>query len=112
MIAKIRHFIPSSALRNIYYAFIHAHINYAIFNWGSAVPTNLEPIKESMRKAVRLMAFQDRDAHSEPLFQQFNILDFDDSYRLGVAKFMHDISYNKLQTILPKYVFISQRKTQ
>ena len=27
MIAKIRHFIPPSVLRNIYYAFIHAHIN-------------------------------------------------------------------------------------
>ena len=50
-----------------------------------------------MIKAVRLMAFQQRDAHSEPLFQQFNILDFDDSYRLEVAKFMHDISHNKLQ---------------
>ena len=97
MIAKIRHFIPSSVLRNIYYDFIHAHINYAILNWGSAAPTNLEPIKVSMRKAVRLMTFQDRDAHSEPLFQQFNILNFDDSYRLEVAKFMHDISHNKLQ---------------
>ena len=51
MIVKIRHFIPSSVLRNIYYAFIHAHINYAILNWGSATPTNLEPIKVSMRKA-------------------------------------------------------------
>ena len=36
MIAKIRHFIPPSDLRNIYYAFIHAHINNAILNWGSA----------------------------------------------------------------------------
>ena len=97
MIPRIRHFIPSSILRNIYYAFIHSHINYAILNWGSAAPTNLEPVKVSMRKAVRLMAFRDRDAHSEPLFQQFNILNFDDSYRLEVAKFVHDISHNKLQ---------------
>ena len=50
-----------------------------------------------MRKAVPLMAFRDRDAHSEPLFQQVNILNFDDSYRLEVAKFLHDISHNKLQ---------------
>ena len=97
MIAKIRHFIPSSVLKNIYFAFIHSHINYAILNWGSAAPSNLEPIKVSMRKAVRLMAFQQRDAHSEPLFQQFNILNFDDLYRLEVAKYMHDISHNKLQ---------------
>ena len=67
MIAKIRHFIPCSVLRNIYYAFIHSHINYAILNWGSAAPTNLEPVKVSMRKTVRLMAFLDRDALSEPL---------------------------------------------
>ena len=97
MIAKIRQFIPSSILRNIYYAFIHSHINYAILNWGSVAPSNLEPVRVSMRKAVHLMAFQQRDAQSEPLFQQFNILNFDDSYRLEVAKFMHDISHNKLQ---------------
>ena len=100
MIAKIRHFIPSSILRNIYYAFIHSHTNYAILNWGSAAPSNLEPVKVSMRKAVCLMAFHQRDAHSEPLFQQFNTLNFDDSYRLEVAKFMHDISHNKLQQSL------------
>ena len=97
MIAKIRHFIPSSILRNIYYAFIHSHINYAILSWGSAAPSNLESVKVSMRKAVCLVAFQQRDAQSEPLFQQFNILSVDDSYRPEVAKFMHDMSHNKLQ---------------
>ena len=68
MIAKIRLIIPSSILSNIYYAFIHSHINYSILNWGSATPYNLETVKVSMRKDVRLMAFQQRDAHSEPLF--------------------------------------------
>ena len=82
MIAKIRQFVPSSILRNNYYAFVHSHVDHAILNLGSAAPSNLEPVKVSMRKAVRLMAFQQRDAHSEPLFQQFNILNFDDSYRL------------------------------
>ena len=43
------------------------------------------------------MAFQQRDADSGLLFQQLNILSFDNSYRLEVAKFMHDISHNKLQ---------------
>ena len=113
MIAKIRHFIPSSVLRNIYHAFIHAHINYATLNWGSAAPTNLEPIKVSMRKAVHLMAFQDRDAHSEPPFQQFNILNFDDSYRLEVAKFMHDISHNKLQqSFLSMFSLVKERHSR
>ena len=94
MIAKIKDFISSSILRNIYFAFIHSHINYAILNWGSAAPS---PLKVSMRKVVRLMAFQQRSVHSEPLFQQFNILNVDDLYRLEVAKFMDDISHNKLQ---------------
>ena len=97
MIAKIRHCIPSSIFRSIYYAVIHSHINYTILNWGSAAPSNLEPVKVSMRKVVRLMAFQQRDAHSEPLLQQFNILNFDDSYRLEVAKFMQDIPHIKLR---------------
>ena len=97
MIAKIRHFIPSFILRNIYHAFIHSKINYAILNWGSATPSNLEPVKVSMRKAVSLIAFRQRDVHSEPPFQKFSVLNFDDSYRLEVAKFMHDICHNKLQ---------------
>ena len=107
MIAKIRHFIPSSILINVYYVFIHSQINYDIINWGSAARSNLEPVKVSIRKAVRLMAFQQRDAHSEQLFQQFNIFNFDDSCRLEVDKFTGDISHSKLQQILLKYVFIS-----
>ena len=56
MIAKIKHFIPSSILRDIYFAFIHSNINnYAILNWSSAAPSDLELVKVSMRKAACLL---------------------------------------------------------
>ena len=92
MIAKIRHFSLSSETFTMPLFILRLIMPFLI-----RVVQHLEPVKASMRKAVRLMAFQQRDAHSEPLFQQFNILNFDDSYRLEIAKFINDISHNKLQ---------------
>ena len=42
---------------------------YGILNLGSAAKTNLEPLKSSLRKAVRLIDFAKYQAHSEPLFK-------------------------------------------
>ena len=46
---------------------------YGILNWGSAVNTNLEPLKRNLCKAVRVTDFAKYQAHSEPLFKKYSI---------------------------------------
>ncbi len=36
ILAKLRHYVPQNILKNLYYAFIEPHVNYALINWGNA----------------------------------------------------------------------------
>ena len=83
-------------LVNIYNAFIQPHVNYGIINWGGSYKTTLDPLRKSMERAVRLITFQSRSTHSQPLFNDFKLLCFNDCYKLECAKFMHDIKNKNL----------------
>ena len=41
LLAKIRHFVPKTVLRSLYYAFINPHIDYNLLNWALTSQTNL-----------------------------------------------------------------------
>ena len=51
---------------------------YNILNWSATNKTNLECIRISLKKAVRIISFkQQRLEHSAPLFQNLEILPVD-----------------------------------
>ena len=60
LLAKLRLFVPRNTLRTLYYALIQPHIDYGLINWGCANKTTLDPIRSSIRKAVRVMAFEEK----------------------------------------------------
>ena len=66
--------MPQNTLCTLYNSFIQSHMLYGILNWGSAAKTNLEPLKRSLRKVVRIIDFAKYQAHSEPLFKKYNLL--------------------------------------
>ena len=93
--------VPKNTLRTIYYAFIQPHVDYGLINWGCADKTALNLIRVSVKKAVRIMAFQEKYnkvnkkyVSTGPLFHKFNILSFDDYCKLTVGKLMWEIGQN------------------
>ena len=48
MISRIRYYVNDQCLLNLYYSFVHSHINYNILNWTSTVPSFLEPINRKV----------------------------------------------------------------
>ena len=60
LLAKLRHLVPKNTLRTLYYAFIQPHVDYCLINWGCANKTALNPIRVSIKKAVRIMAFEEK----------------------------------------------------
>ena len=88
LLAKIRHFVPKTVLRSLYFSFIHPHIEYNLLNWGMAAQTNLNSININMKKAIRIISFKDREEASVPLFKEFNILPLDKCFQLKQAKFI------------------------
>ena len=96
LLSKIRHYVPKSVLRSLYYAFINSHIDYNLLNWGTSAETNLSSINVNMKKAVRLMCFKPRDEPSRPLFKSFGILPIDKAIKLRQGKFMWKLVNNYL----------------
>ena len=77
MIAKTRYFVTNTVLQNLYYSFFQSHVNYNLLNWSAAKTTNLNPIRNSVKKVVRLMSFKNKFEHTTPLFKELKILPFD-----------------------------------
>ena len=50
----------------------------------------MEPLRGSLCKAIRVINFAKYQAHSESLFKKCNLLNFDNMYKLEVAK-IHDL---------------------
>ena len=88
LLAKARHYVPSSILRSLYFSFMNSYIDYNLLNYGMASETKLSAINAKIKKAVRIISFKDRNEHTDPLFKELGIMPLDKSIELKYAKFM------------------------
>ena len=88
LLAKIRHYVPRSVLRSLYFSFINPYVDYNLLNWGMATKTNLDPINKKIKKAIRIISFKDSDHPSTPLYKDLKILPLEKSIDMRNAKFM------------------------
>ena len=93
IISKIRHFTNRESLINLYHAFIGSHTNYNLLNWACTDPSTLEPIKTKIKKAIRLISFENKYAHTATLFKQHKILPFDAQVQYKQAHFMWKVKH-------------------
>ena len=70
MLAKIRHYVPETVRRSLYFTFINSHTGYNLLNWGTAPSTCIETISAKTRKAIRLISFVSKDEPALPLFKK------------------------------------------
>ena len=88
ILSKIRHFVPKSVLRSLYFTFINSHIDYNLLNWGTAPSANIEQISRKTRKAIRIVSFKSHEEETTPLFKQLSILPLEETLQLKQAKYM------------------------
>ena len=95
IIARLRHFVPTSTLLKIYLSLMEPHISYGLTSWGQAANSSLNKILILQKRALRLMYFSDRRAHAIPLFVRSGVLPLNMLYFKYSAILMHDISNNR-----------------
>ena len=90
---KLRHFVTTNNLLNIYHAIIYPFLLCGITIWGSTCKTILNPLYILQKKFVRLVTFNDTFpseyrslSHTPPLFQKLNILNIFDIFKVQVGK--------------------------
>ena len=96
MLAKARHFVPFSDLKNIYHAIFASHLMYGAQVWTPKLLSVSDKIFKLQKSAMRIMTFSDFKAHSELLFKQVGILKFADSISLQNCVFVYDYLHKNL----------------
>ena len=96
ILAKIRHYVPKTVLRSLYFTFVNSHIDYNLINWGTGPPAYTDSIGSKIRKAIRIINFKDKDEPPIGLFKKMSILPLDESLELRQASFMWKLKNNLL----------------
>lgn len=95
VLARSRHFFTSDILVNLYYAFVHCHINYGIVVWGCTYKTHLLPIFRLQKRALRVVL---RCTSNEivNMFEFFDVLNVYNLVTYNIAQLMFQILHDKL----------------
>ena len=100
ILSKIRHYVPKSVLRSLYFTFISSHTEYNLINWGTAPTTYLDSVSSKTRKAIRIISFKDKYEPHIPLFKELSILPLEKSIELKQSVFMWKLNNGLLPPTL------------
>ena len=94
---KLRPFVTSKILCNVYYAIIYPFLLYGIMIWGNTSLTLLNPIHILQKKFVRMATYKDGYplkpgplAHTSPLFHKLKLLNIFDIFKLQLGKLVFE----------------------
>ena len=96
---KIRHFVPLSTLRIVYFSLVQSHLQYSLLNWSRANKTVFHSVEVLQNKILRACLFHDRFTSTSVLYNQFHVLKLNDLTKLEYGKFMLKYKMN----LLPSY---------
>ena len=96
MLFKVREFVNAKILKSIYYAILDCHLNYANTVWAqNRNSMNRRIILQ--KKALHIMSFECRNAHSNPLFFRHEIIKLPDKIKMENCLFIgKSINFNLL----------------
>ena len=103
---KVRDFVDAGILKSIYHALFESHIHYACIIWGQNVCT-INQLFILQKKALRLIHFKERNAHSAPLFLKSKIVKLPDTIKIENYLFISKYVNNKLPPIFNSWFIFS-----
>ena len=74
IISRIRHYTTLNSLKLIYYALVYPYLIYGNLIWGNTYKSRIQKSMKIKKKIVRLMTFKSYFEHTEPIFQELQIL--------------------------------------
>ena len=97
VLSKLKCFLPSKILINIYNAIILPHLNYCNEIWGKTYNVHIDKLFILQKRAIRLISKSDYRCPSLPLFIKQKILPIRELIKLNISIFM----FKYHQQILP-----------
>ena len=107
VINRVKHVLPHSALKPLYYTLIHSHMTYGIQAWGNS--TSITKLGVLQKRVIRVIK-QNR-SHTDPIFKSESIITISDLYKLHVSLFMFDLKNGSLRISFKTYIQQSETAT-
>ena len=76
ILRKVRQSVSNKVLRNLYYALVYPYFTYCNITWACNYKSNLDCLIKLQKKIVRIISFSEFNAHTEQLFNNYNIMKF------------------------------------
>ena len=103
IISKLRHFVDTKTLVQLYYTLIYPFLTYSCIVWGNTYNSNLKPLEILHKRTIRIITFSRFDAHTSPLFAQLRILKMSHIIALHTACFMFHYSKGNLPKVFDSF---------
>ena len=86
-----KHYLDEKCLKQIYFAYINAYINYANIAWACTHKTKLKKLQSKQKHALRIIFNQSKTLPSKSLFLSLNVLNVHQFNIFQSMQFMHKI---------------------
>ncbi|CAH3033147.1 unnamed protein product [Porites lobata] len=94
----LRHYVPISTLKQLYYTLIYPYLTYGLMSWGTAYQTKLNKIKVSQNNCICCIFFANKRESPTPYFTLLEILKLENIFKLKIGALVHKIQYQKKDT--------------
>ena len=117
VIYKLRHYVPFSILKLVYYAMFHSHLQYSLINWGRAYKSHYHNLVILQNKILRASLFLPMHYPTNLLYTKFCVLKLDDMIKRNQLSLCSNLTTKCFQILstttsqgLIKYINIIQGK--
>ncbi len=100
---KLRRFLPTDILRNLYYAIIHPHLTYGNMSWGSACPTLISSIQGKQNRVIKIIYNLPWQQETKPIYFNYKFLKINEQYHMDILRFVHKYQNNLLPPAFESY---------
>ena len=92
---KSRNVLSKQCLNQLYFSFIHSHVNYANVAWASTSKSKLERLYRCQKHAARVIYHKDRYTHASPLLNDMKALNIFKLNIFNILCFMYKCKQNQ-----------------
>ena len=84
ILCKVQKYLDQQTLHNLYHTFVYRYLIYGVEIWGNACSVYLDPLVRLQKKYLRIITFSSYLEHTEPLFQNLEILNSQSLYIIAL----------------------------
>ena len=103
VIHKLRHYVPFSTLKLVYYAMFHSHLQYSLIDWGRKYKRHYHNLVILQNKILKASLFLPMHYPTNLLYTKFCVLKLDDMIKMELANFMFKFNNKMLPHSLNNY---------